>query len=264
VTFFDRPTQPAGASRLDGTVALVTGASSGIGAATAQALAEQGATVALAARRKDRLDALADTITRSGGTVSVLETDITDERQATAAVERTVAEFGRLDTLVNNAGVMLLGPAVGAPLAEWQRMVDLNLRGLLFCAHAALPHLLRAAEDGPRQVADMVNISSTAGRVARNGAAVYTLTKHGVGAFSEALRQEVTGRHVRISIVEPGATDTELSGHNRPEVLAGLRQQLTGVQRMAPADIADAIAYIVTRPRHVAVNEILIRPTDQV
>jgi NADP-dependent 3-hydroxy acid dehydrogenase YdfG len=181
----------------------------------------------------------------------------------TGAVERTVAELGRLDTLVNNAGVMLLGPAAGAPLPEWQRMVDLNVMGLLYCAHAALPHLLRAAEDGPRRVADMVNISSTAGRIARNGSAVYTLTKHGIGAFSEALRLEVTQRHVRVSLVEPGATATELAGHNRPEVLQAMRSQVTGMQPMGAEDIADMIAYIVTRPRHVAVNEVLIRPTEQ-
>jgi NADP-dependent 3-hydroxy acid dehydrogenase YdfG len=253
--FFDQAAPAAAKTRttpdsLEGTVALVTGASSGIGAATAIALAGEGAAVAVVARRKDRLEEVAEGIREQGGTVLVLETDITDERQATDAVERTVAELGRLDTLVNNAGVMLLGPAVGAPLPEWQRMVDLNVMGLLYCAHAALPHLLRAAEDGPRRVADMVNISSTAGRIARNGSAVYTLTKHGIGAFSEAL-------------VEPGATATELAGHNRPEVLEAMRSQVTGLQPMSAEDVADMITYIVTRPRHVAVNEVLIRPTEQ-
>jgi NADP-dependent 3-hydroxy acid dehydrogenase YdfG len=246
---------------LDGTVALVTGASSGIGAATAAALAAEGAAVALAARRKDKLEALAAGIRGQGGTALVLECDVTDEQQATEAVERTVAELGRLDTLINNAGVMLLGPAVGAPLSEWQQMVELNVLGLLYCAHAALPHLLSAAADSPRQVADMVNISSVAGRVARNGSGVYNLTKHGVGAFSESLRQEVTKRYVRVSLVEPGATATELAGHNRPEVLDSIRNQFG--QTMQAEDIADAIIYIVTRPRHVAVNEMLIRPTEQ-
>ena len=193
----------------------------------------------------------------------VLEADVTDEAQATGAVERTVAELGRLDTLVNNAGVMLLGPVVDAPVSEWQRMVELNVMGLLYCAHAALPHLLRAAEDGPRRVADMVNISSVAGRVARGGRGVYNLTKHGVGAFSESLRQEVTTRHVRVSLVEPGATSTELAGHNRAEVLEVMRNQFTDIELMHAADIADAVSYIVTRPRHVAVNEMLIRPTEQ-
>jgi len=251
------------ADRLDGTVALVTGASSGIGEATAFVLAERGATVVAAARRADRLDVLVDKIRASGGTAEALTVDITDQSQAEQAVARTVERFGRLDTLVNNAGVMLLGPAVGAPVQEWQRMVDLNIMGLLYCAHAALPHLLKAAEDGPRRVADLVNVSSAAGRVARNGSGVYNLTKHGVGAFSEALRQEVTGRHVRVSLVEPGATSTELAGHNRPEVQAAMATRLDGMELMQAEDIADVIGYIVTRPRRVAVNEILIRPTEQ-
>jgi NADP-dependent 3-hydroxy acid dehydrogenase YdfG len=246
---------------LRGTVALVTGASSGIGAATATALAAQGAAVALAARRRDRLDTLAAGIKDQGGTALVLECDITDQRQAAAAVDRTVTELGRLDALINNAGVMLLGPAAGAPLDEWQQMVELNVLGLLYCAHAAVPHLLRAAGDEPRQVADMVNISSVAGRAARNGNGVYALTKFGVGAFSESLRQELARQYVRVSLVEPGATTTELASHNRPEVLAAIRNQFG--QRMEAGDIADAITYIVTRPRHVAVNEMLIRPTEQ-
>jgi NADP-dependent 3-hydroxy acid dehydrogenase YdfG len=248
--------------KLNGTVALVTGASSGIGEATALALAEQGASVALAARRKDRIDALARRIGEAGGAAVALEADVTSEEQARALVEMTVADLGRLDTLVNNAGVMLLGPIVDAPLEEWERMVDLNVKGVLYCAHAALPHLLKAAEDSPREVADMVNISSVAGRVARNGSGVYNATKWSVGAFSESLRQEVTRRHVRVSLVEPGAVATELVSHNRPEI----RERLAAgddFQRMAAEDIADAIAYIVTRPWRVAVNEMLIRPTEQ-
>jgi len=247
---------------LKGTVALVTGASSGIGAATASVLAARGAAVALAARRKDRLDALAADIRKQGGTALVLECDVTDQEQAADAVARAVAELGRLDTLINNAGVMLLGPVAGAPLSEWQRMVDLNVLGLLYCAHAALPHLLQAAQDAPRQVADMVNISSVAGRAARNGNGVFSLTKFGIGAFSESLRQELAGRYVRVSLVEPGATATELASHNRPEILESIRSQFG--QRMQAEDIADAIGYIVTRARHVAVNEMLIRPTEQV
>jgi NADP-dependent 3-hydroxy acid dehydrogenase YdfG len=246
---------------LEGTVALITGASSGIGAAAAAALAGQGAAVALAARRRDRLDDLAAAIKDAGGTALVLECDVTEQEQAAAAVDRTVADLGRLDTLINNAGVMLLGPAAEAPLDEWQRMVDLNVLGLLYCAHAALPHLRRAADSDPRQVADMVNISSVAGRFARTGNGVYALTKFGVGAFSESLRQELAGQYVRVALVEPGATATELASHNRPEVLASIRGQFG--QRMEASDIADAISYIVTSPRHVAVNEMLIRPTEQ-
>jgi NADP-dependent 3-hydroxy acid dehydrogenase YdfG len=247
--------------RLEGAVALITGASSGIGAATASALAAEGAAVGLAARRRDRLEALAAEVEDEGGRALVLESDVTNEEQAQEAVDRTVAELGRLDILVNNAGVMLLGPVSSAPVSEWQRMIDLNVLGLLYCAHAALPHLLRAAEGDPRQVADMVNISSVAGRVARNGNGVYSLTKHGVGAFSESLRQELTKRYVRVSLVEPGATATELASHNRPEIIEGMRNQFG--QRMEASDIADAVVYIVTRPRHVAINELLIRPTEQ-
>ena len=249
--------------RLDGTVALVTGASSGIGAATASTLAAHGASVALVARRKDRLDTLAESIRAGGGTALVLESDVTDERQATDAIERTVSELGRLDTLVNNAGVMLLGPALGAPLSEWQRMIVIKLLGFIYCAHAALPHLLNAAENSPRRVADMVNISSTAGRFPRSGRAVYNATKFGVTGFSEALRQEVTRRHVRISVVEPGAVQTELASHNRPEVLASMQGFLGAMELLHPEDIGDAIGYIVTRPRRIAVNEMLVRPTEQ-
>jgi NADP-dependent 3-hydroxy acid dehydrogenase YdfG len=249
---------------LDGTAALVTGASSGIGEATATRLAELGAGVALVARRADRLEDLAARIADGGGRAIVVGADVTGQEEATATVERAAAELGRLDIVINNAGVMLLGPVVDAPVEEWQRMVDVNVLGLLWVAHAALPHLLRAAEeDGGRRVADIVNISSVAGRVARNGSGVYNATKHAVGAFSESLRQEVTRRHVRVSLVEPGAVATELAGHNRPEVLEGLRQRFESMERMEAEDIADAIAYVVTRPRRVAVNEVLIRPTEQ-
>jgi NADP-dependent 3-hydroxy acid dehydrogenase YdfG len=244
---------------LAGTVALITGASSGIGAATATALAGLGASVALVARRKDRLEELAAGL---GGAALALPADITDPAQARDAVAAAVAHFGRLDTLVNNAGVMLIGPIVDAPLEEWDRMVDLNLKALLACTHAALPHLLAAAQDGPRRVADVVNISSVAGRNARAGNGVYALTKFGVGAFSESLRQEVTGRHVRVSLVEPGAVVTELVAQNRPEIQELVRGQIAS-EPMAAEDIAEAIGFVVTRPRHVAINEVLIRPTEQ-
>ena len=198
------------ADRLDGTVALVTGASSGIGEATARELAAQGAAVGVAARRRDRLDALAAGIEDAGGRALVLEADVTDTEQARATVQRTVDELGRLDAVINNAGVMLLGPAVGAPAEEWDRMVALN-----------------------------------------------------VGADSEALRQELAPRHVRVSLVEPGAVATELSSHLRPEIREQAMERFRGVERLEAEDIADAIAYVVTRPRRMAVNEMLVRPTTQ-
>jgi NADP-dependent 3-hydroxy acid dehydrogenase YdfG len=248
---------------LQGTVALVTGASSGIGEAPARRLAGLGAAVAIGARRKQRLDRLALEIEQAGGRALAIEADVTDRDQARALVAQTVERLGRLDVVINNAGVMLLGPIVDAPVEEWDRMVALNLQGLLYVAHAALPHLLRAAGDDPRHVADLVNVSSVAGRVARSGSGVYNLTKHGVGAFSESLRQEVTRRHVRVSVVEPGAVETELTDHLRDEVREQVAQRFGDMERMRSDDIADAIAYVVTRPRRVAINEVLIRPTEQ-
>jgi NADP-dependent 3-hydroxy acid dehydrogenase YdfG len=226
-------------------------------------LAARGTAVALVARRKDRLDELAAAITAGGGEALVIEADITDHEQAVAAVKRAAEALGRLDTVVNNAGVMLLGPAVDAPIDEWDRMVALNVSALLHVSHAAIPHLLAAAESSPRGVADVVNISSVAGRVARSGSGVYNLTKHGVGAFSEALRQELARRHVRVSLVEPGFTATELGTHVRPEVRSQMRQRFADVEPLQADDIADAIEYIVTRPRHMAINEMLVRPTEQ-
>jgi NADP-dependent 3-hydroxy acid dehydrogenase YdfG len=249
---------------LTGTAALITGASSGIGRATARALARQGAAVALVARRSDRLQELALEIGRAGAPAVAIEADITDRAQAFGAVARASAELGRLDIVVNNAGLMLNGPVEGAPVEEWDRMVSLNVRGLLYIAHGALPHLLRSAERQPRQVADLVNLSSIAGRKANAGSAVYNLTKFGVGAFSESLRQEVTERHVRVSVIEPGATVTELFDHNRPEIQAMMSRRLADFERLEAQDIADAIEYVVTRPRRTAVNEVLIRPTGQV
>jgi len=250
-------------TELQGTVSLITGASSGIGEATALELAAQGSAVAIAARRRDRLEQLAARIEDQGGKALVIEADVSSREQAVDAVERTVSELGRLDTLVNNAGVMLLGPVENAPLEEWERMLSVNLAGLIYSAHAALPHLLRAADDGPRRVADMINVSSVAGRVARSGSGVYNLTKFGVGAFSESLRQEVTERHVRVSLVEPGAVATELASHNRPEVLEVIGRRFANIERLQAEDIAAGILFIVTRPPHVAVNEMLIRPTEQ-
>ena len=243
---------------LDGTVALVTGASSGIGEATARTLALAGAKVAITARRKDRLDALGAEID-----ALVIEADVSDREQATGAVQRTVDELGRLDTVINNAGVMLLSQAADQPLEEWQRMVDVNVNGVLYVAHAAIEPLLAAAESSPRKVSDLVNISSIAGRRANRGSAVYNLTKHGVGAFSEALRQEFATRHLRVSLVEPGATATELVRQMGEQQQEAARERFKGVERLTSEDIADSIEYIVTRPWRVAINEIMIRPTEQ-
>jgi NADP-dependent 3-hydroxy acid dehydrogenase YdfG len=249
---------------LTDTVALVTGASSGIGAAAARELAGHGASVAIVARRRDRLATLASEIEKAGGSALVVEADISDRTQAEAAVQRTVDRFGRLDTLVNNAGLMLLGPVVGADIDEWDRMIAVNNQGLLYITHAALQHLLKAADEGPRRVADIVNISSIAGRVAWNGYGVYNLTKFGVNGFTEALRQEVTRQHVRVGVVEPGGVDTELGSHNSDEIRSQVIDPFyEQTEVLAPEDIADGVAYMVTRPRHASVSELWIMPTDQ-
>ena len=250
-------------TRLKNTVALVTGSSSGIGAATARRLAAEGAAVALVARRRERLEELAAAIRADGGTALVAAADVTSREQARAAVEQAVAELGRLDILISNAGVMLLGPALGAPVEEWDAMVSLNVQGMLHVAHAALPHLVAAAADSPRRVADLVTISSTAGRVARPGSSVYNLTKFGVTGFSEALRQEMLGRRVRVSVVEPGTVDTELVTHLSQDIRQAAESQIESIEPLRPDDVADAVAYIVTRDRRVAVNEILVRAGDQ-
>jgi clavulanate-9-aldehyde reducatase len=241
---------------LAGRVAAVTGASSGIGAATATALSRAGAVVALAARRRDRLEELAQSLE---GPSSIHEVDVSDEQQARSFIEAAHAEHGGLHVLVNNAGLMLLGAVHGADTADWRRMLDVNLWGLLVCTHAALP-LIAGSGGG-----DVVNVSSVAGRRADAGAAVYNMTKFGVHAFSEALRQEALHAGVRVTVVAPGFVDTELQGHNTdPVVIRAMsrsREQIGEV--LKPEDVADAIVHAVTRPPHVCVNEVVVRPTGQ-
>ena len=249
--------------RLDGTVALVTGASSGIGEATALALAADGATVALLARRKDRLDELTARIESAGGAALAVPADVSDQPQAAAAVERVVDRLGRLDTVVNNAGLMLIGAAADADPTDWDTMLSVNVAGLLYVTRAALPHLIAAAADSPRGVADVVNISSTAGRVARPGTAVYSLTKFGVGAFSEAVRQEVLDKRVRVGLVEPGTVQTEITDNLSAADREAIERRSPGMVKLEPGDIADAVVYMVTRDRRVAVNEMLVRSAEQ-
>jgi NADP-dependent 3-hydroxy acid dehydrogenase YdfG len=248
---------------LAGAVAVVTGASSGIGAATARRLAQEGCAVALIGRRRRRLDDVAGSITAAGGTALVIEADLTDPDRAADAVQSTLEHFDRLDVLVNNAGIMLLGTALHTTVEEWDRMIALNVRALLHVTHAAVPYLIDAAATSPRRVADIVNVSSTAGRVARPSSSVYNLTKFGLNGFSESLRQELLVERVRVSVVEPGTVDTELIDHLADVTRAAARVQVEAIQPLLPGDIADAIAYIVTRDRRVAVNEMLVRAGDQ-
>ena len=250
-------------ARLTGTTALVTGASSGIGAATARGLAAEGAAVALLARRADRLQDLKVEIEVAGGSALVVPADITDAEQVTSAVAATVAEWGRLDTLVNNAGLLRLGNADEAPLKDWDDLVAVNVQGVLYATHAAVPHLIAAAADSLRGVADVVTISSTGGRVARPGTAVYSLTKFGVGAFSEGIRQELIGKRVRVGLVEPGTVQTEIMDHLSAEDRSAQSERTAGMVKLEPVDIADAVVFMVTRDRRVAVNEILVRAAEQ-
>ena len=242
---------------LSGRVVAVTGASSGIGEATALACARAGAAVALGARRADRIEALAGRIAGDGGRAIAVPTDVGDEAQAREFVQRTHAELGRVDVLVNNAGVMLLGPIENAPTEEWRRMIDVNVYGVLYCTHAALP--LMTAQGGGH----IVNVSSVAGRVARQGSGVYNLTKFGIGAFSESLRQECVPIGVRVTIIEPGAVATELPGHNRPEIRDVIATALADVPPLAAEDIAGAILYAIGQPPNVSINEVLVRPSGQ-
>ena len=248
---------------LANTAALVTGASSGIGAATAKALAAQGAAVALLARRADRLTELKAEIESAGGTALLVPADVTDAEQVSAAVQRVVAEFGRLDTLVNNAGTMQMGTAAEASLKDWDDMVAVNVQGVLYATRAALPHLIDAAADSPRGVADVVTISSTAGWVARPGTAVYALTKFGVNAFSEGIRQELIGKRVRVGVVGPGTVDTEIFTHLAESSRATFENQTAGMVKLRSEDIADAVLFMVTRDRRVAVNHMLVRAAEQ-
>lgn len=235
-------------------VVAITGASSGIGEATALACARAGATVALAARRGDRIGELAARIEADGGRALAVPTDVTDADQAAAFIEATRDAFGALHALVNNAGVMLLGPIQGAPLEEWRRMVDVNIMGVLYCTHAALPELTKAPGG------HIVNISSIAGRVVGKFGGVYSVTKFGIGAFSEALRQEGMDAGLRVTLVEPGRVDTELLDHVRPEIREGITSRFAGVEPLTADDIADAVLYALGRPLNTVVNEVIVRP----
>jgi NADP-dependent 3-hydroxy acid dehydrogenase YdfG len=243
---------------LTGKVALVTGASSGIGAATAIALAAEGACVVLGARRIDRLGDVRDQIVAADGSASIIELDVTNQSSCREAVDHAVLEHGQLDIVVNNAGVMLLGPILDADTADWRRMIEVNVLGLMYITHAALPVLVAQGSG------DIVNISSTAGRVARAGSGGYNATKWAVNAFTESLRQEVTERGVRVSVVEPGLTDTELREHITDEGAKKTAQDFAAsIRGLHAEDIARAVLYVITQPDHVAVNEVLVRPTDQ-
>lgn len=239
---------------LEGKVVLVTGASSGIGQATALALSKAGAKVAVGARRVDRLKLLAED---APGEILALELDVTDEQSIQNAVAATVEHFGALDALVNNAGIMLTGMITGADTTEWTRMVETNLLGSMFAVHAALPHLLAAK-------GSVVQVSSTSGRIASAAGGAYSATKFGITGFIESLRQEVTEQGVRVVVIEPGFTSTELASHIPDPAFREMAKQMAASMRtLQPDDIANAVVYALDQPDHVSVNQMLIRPTDQ-
>ena len=244
--------------KLDGKVAVVTGASSGIGEATAEALAAEGATVVVAARREERLVDLTKRIEEGGGKVLAATCDVTDEAQAHGLIRRAEDEFGRVDILVNNAGVMLLS-TVGKGLSdEWRRMFDVNVLGLLYATDAAIETMKRQGGG------HLVNVSSVAGRkVTRDSSGVYAGSKFAVGAISEGLRQELLQDNIRVTIVEPGAVATELTDHITDEDAREALGGLLNLEILQAEDVANAIVYAVTQPERVSVNEILIRPTQQ-
>ncbi|MGC4939445.1 SDR family NAD(P)-dependent oxidoreductase [Kribbella sp. DT2] len=254
---------------LEGKVALVTGASSGIGAAVATALAAAGANIVAGARRTDRLAELAATGVETNqattganaatpGEIYPVKLDVSDEQSVRDAVAATAERFGRLDIVVNNAGVMLVGAVQTADTSEWNRMVQTNLLGSMYVAHAALPHLLDSK-------GTIIQTSSTSGRSASAGNGAYAATKFGINAFTEALRQEVTTQGVRVVQIAPGMVDTELASHVTDPAIQEMAAKLyASVRTLRPEDIAEAVLYAVNQPPHVAVNEILIRPTDQV
>ncbi len=245
-------------AKLDGKVAVVTGASSGIGEATVRALAAEGAAVVAGARRKERLDGLVEEVAKEGGKAIAVECDVTDEGQAHGLIERAVEEFGRMDILVNNAGVMLLSNVSKGLSDQWRTMFEVNVLGLLYATEAAI-RVMKEQGSG-----HLVNVSSVAGRkVTRTSNGVYAGTKFAVNAISEGLRQELIEDNVRVTIVEPGAVATELPDHITDE---DARESLSGLmrlERLQAEDIAESIVYAVTQPSRVSVNEILIRPTQQ-
>ncbi|GGM24265.1 oxidoreductase [Micromonospora yangpuensis] len=242
----------------------MTGASSGIGAATARALAAQGAVVVVTARRADRLEALAKEIGATGGEAWAYEADVTDQHRCETMVAEVVDRYGHLDVLVNNAGLLLLGPIEHAPIYEWRQMVEVNLFAGWRLTHLALPHLLAAAEHGSRQVADVVFVGSVGRYLAGPVSGVYDATKSAVASFAESLRKQVARRHVRVAVVEPGfVAPTELPTQSRPEILSALSGNFDPGTPITPEDAASAVVFAVGQPRHAAVSNLVLRPTEQ-
>ena len=243
-------------NNIEGKVVVITGASSGLGESTARHLSELGATVVLGARRVDRIDALARELTANGQPALAVQTDVTDRTQVQRLVDAAIAKFGRIDVMINNAGLMPHSPLERLKVDDWDRMIDVNLKGVLYGIAAALP-AMQAQKSG-----HIINVSSVAGHKVRPGGAVYSATKHAVRALSEGLRQEVKPYNIRTTVISPGAVDTELPNSiTEPDVAANMRK----IYEVAvPADaFARAVAYAMGQPDDIDINEILFRPTKQ-
>ncbi len=241
---------------LAGKTALITGGGTGIGEAAALALAAAGAHVAITGRRLEKLEGVVAAIKAAGGHAVAIQSDVSDEADAMGAVEKAVAALGRLDILINSAGVNEAGGIQSLDLAGWRKVIDINLWGTIYTTKAAVPHI-KAAGGG-----DIINISSTAGRRAAGLFASYATSKHGVNGFSESIRQELGGENIRVSIIEPGATETDIADSvSDPEWAKMMKAHVSKEGAMKASDIADAILFIVGLPRRANVSQILIRPT---
>lgn len=249
--------------RLPDTIALVTGATSGIGRATARLLAQDGALVVAVGRRQERLEELVAEIVGEGGTAEYVVVDLADPAQTDALTSGIVERHGRLDIVVNAAGVMMSGPTLETPAADWQKMIDVNLSGLVYLTKSALPHLVESATTSGRGVVDLVNVSSLSGRVATAENAVYAATKFAVTGFTEGIRREFTKKNVRVSVIEPGLVQTEIFGHQRESGRKFFESLREGIEILEPEDVAETIQFVVTRSRRLGLNEIVLRSIEQ-
>jgi len=241
---------------LSGKVALVTGASSGIGEATAYELARAGATVALAARRADRLAGLVERIEAIGGKALALAGDMTVEAEAIKAVEDTVAQLGRIDILINSAGIMQAGGIEGIDLDEYRRVFDINVFATVYCSAAAVPHMLKQG------VGDIINITSLAGRKGGPETNAYSASKHAANSLTDAMRQELGNRNIRVAILMPGATSTEVGDSiSNPNWRKAIQAHVSKEGAVQPSEIGETIVFMLAMPRHVNISEISVRPT---
>ncbi len=239
-------------------VAIVTGASSGIGYATALALAKAGAKVAIAARRTQKLEQLQNEITKLGSQCLIAACDVTKRKDCESLIDATIKKWNHVDILVNNAGIMPLSFVKSLKVDEWEQMVDVNIKGVLFCTAAAIPHMIK------QNSGHIVNLSSIAGRIVFAAGSVYCATKYAVRAFSEGLRQELSTRHnIRVTTIEPGIVATELTNTITDKALESFLKYAQTIEVLKSEDIANAIIFAVDSPPHVNVNEIMVRPTQQ-